>query len=357
MKIINIVSNYSSLYGGNFIPSLFALAKHLSHDNKVIFSFPVSAKEREWCKYIENNGFDVFYFDKKIIKEIRQINKDNNVTVVYTHFISTPIAKLFAPYSRKIKLFIHIHSDFRGSNKKIGFIAKVKKIIFEKIIRRDSEYIYVSKALKEEDNLKRAHFVRNALCLDRIASDNEPKQLAFEKGIMTFLMFGWSPYVKGVDIAVNAFKCLPQDYAQKCQLVIVYDYNKKDDCADFIQKTTSVNVAECKNIVLVEPSENVFDLYEKVDAFISASRSEGFSYSILEALYCGLPVLMSDIVGTAWAKQYGAISFKANDKKALSEQIMLLSNTRKRKSINQNIQKDFDINLWVEAISNILLGK
>lgn len=354
MKKINIVANYSSLYGGNFIPSLYELAKELAKENDVFFSFPERAKDRNWCKYITENGFKVCFFGNKIIKDVKRINSENKINVVYTHFISTPIAKLFSPLSKKIKLVIHIHSDFRGGNEKIALSSKIKKAVFEKMLRKDSKYIYVSETLKNEDNLKNSFYVRNGLCVNRIPSNGESVSSFPKSNKTTFLMYGWSPYVKGVDIVVKAFNALPDEPKRKNRLVIVHDLNKKDSCINYLSEKLNINVEKCENIILVEPSENVFDFYKQADVFVSASRSEGFSYSILEALYFGLPVIMSNIPGTNWATKYGAIPFEINDTNDLINKIEHMP-IKKSKCVNSKIESDFDIKKWVESISSILL--
>lgn len=357
MKTINIVCNYASLYGGNFIPSLLAFARHISPDNKVIFSFPVGAEERTWAKYIESEGFQVFYFNKKIVKDIKRINKANSVNVVYTHFVSTPIAKLFSPFSKKTKLVIHIHSDFRGGNSKLSFTSKLKKLVFEKMIRKDANYIYVSETLKNEDRLKNSFYVRNALCLERIPSSDDFTR--FEKisdsNSVTFLMYGWSPFVKGVDIVVKAFANLDDYYKKACKLLIIHDNNKEKDCADYIKEKTGIDVKECENIHLLNPVENVLKLYDFADVFISASRSEGFSYSILEALHSGLDVIMSDIEGTKWAKEYGAVQFKLNDTSDLIEVLKREIDSKHKKVKNEEIEDAFSIEKWVKSIADICL--
>lgn len=50
-----------------------------------------------------------------------------------------------------------------------------------------------------------------------------------------------------------------------------------------------------KNIIFLGNVNNVLDYFEQSDFFLSASLSEGLPNSVLEALFSGLPVLLSDI--------------------------------------------------------------
>ena len=74
--------------------------------------------------------------------------------------------------------------------------------------------------------------------------------------------------------------------------------------------------------VFLPPREDIFSLHEAADILISASRSEGFSYAILEMLSIGGKVVMSDIPGTRWAKEYAAtINFASGDAERCAEAI------------------------------------
>lgn len=358
MKTINIISNYSSLYAGNFIPSLLALANDLKAKCNVVFSFPVQAKERFWCKKIQLDGFRVFFFGKHIIRDLKKINKQEKCNIAYTHFLSTPIVKLLSPISRRLKLVIHVHSDFSGGQNKHSISQTIKKIVFGRFLRPDTKYIYVSEALMLNEKHKHSYYVRNALQINRILSEKfDYKEFTdkytFNEKKLHFLMFGWSPFVKGVDTVVNAFNSLPQTIKEKVQLTIVHNYNQKNDLEKFI-------IDKCKNIsfdlIKCEPVEDVFSLYNVHDIFISASRSEGFSYSILEALYNGLDVIASDIPGTEWSKKYGTITFKnESELSKIIENISLKQHQDKK--INHYINNDFSIELWVKQIGEIVCAK
>ena len=63
-------------------------------------------------------------------------------------------------------------------------------------------------------------------------------------------------------------------------------------------------------------------LYAAADVFVSASRHEGYSYAVGEALACGLPVVLSDIDGTRlFTRAPGAFTFPPGDSPALAAQL------------------------------------
>ncbi len=52
-----------------------------------------------------------------------------------------------------------------------------------------------------------------------------------------------------------------------------------------------------KNINFLGHCDDVFSLYKNADCVVSASFSEGLPFNIMEALYCGIPVIASNIKG------------------------------------------------------------
>lgn len=360
-KRINIICEYSSIYGGNFIPSILNLCEKLQYE-LIVFSFPLESKNRNWIKVIESKGYKVCYYDKKAFKkDISTINKSNNIDVIYTHFISGLKIKTVVPFNRRIKLFIHIHSDFTG-NKQLSFKQKVKKFVETRFIRRDATYIFVSNPLFLKDKSKHKYFVRNALCLNRILAEQIDKadflkEHHINQEDTVFLLFGWSPYIKGVDLAVKAFLNLPEHIQSKIKFIIVHgrdDGYKK--CVDYlIKEIGNDSFLSNKNIIFVPPTEDVFSLYELSDIYLMTSRSEGFSYSLMEALYFNLNCIVNDIEGCAWAKKIGNCSFfKTNDINELSKLMERSVGTKCKHEHNNKIVAEYNIDDWSNKIREIL---
>jgi glycosyltransferase involved in cell wall biosynthesis len=70
--------------------------------------------------------------------------------------------------------------------------------------------------------------------------------------------------------------------------------------------------------------ERLPDYYRCADLYVSASHSDGSSISLLEALACGLPALVSDIAGnTEWvALQENGWWFPDGDAEALAQALL-----------------------------------
>jgi glycosyltransferase involved in cell wall biosynthesis len=74
------------------------------------------------------------------------------------------------------------------------------------------------------------------------------------------------------------------------------------------------------------------DYYRAADLYISASHSDGSSVSLMEALACGRPVLVSDIAGNQeWVENNSAgWLFKDGDENALADGILMAYRNRSR---------------------------
>lgn len=352
---INIVCSYASIYGGNFIPSILFLANSIKEKgNEIIFTFPNGAKNRKWAEYIQNQGYKICYisFGRGFSKHIKTVNRENGVDVMYAHFLSGLKIKLLYPFSKKIRLLIHIHSDF-SAGKNNGPIAKIKRFIEYKLLRKDAIYFYVSREMSEKHKaFNKSIYLPNALCVERIPCEkfdviSFKNQFKITDKDTIFLHFGWSPYVKGTDIAVKAF--LNSKYKiSKSKLIIVHGREGGyDDCLKYL-KEQNLNDIDPNQIVFIPPVEDVFSLYDLADVFISSSRSEGFSYSILESLYFNLKVLSSDIPGVQWAKKYNVEFF--NNIEGLIRAINNSLSFKKKICFNNRLADNFNINEWCSTI-------
>lgn len=74
---------------------------------------------------------------------------------------------------------------------------------------------------------------------------------------------------------------------------------------------------------IVDQRENINELFEMADCFVSSSDAETFSYAICEATIANMPVIQSDIDGTSWnVENPSTYLFKQGDSDSLAEAMM-----------------------------------
>jgi glycosyltransferase involved in cell wall biosynthesis len=157
--------------------------------------------------------------------------------------------------------------------------------------------------------------VPNAIVLDRF--ERLPDRVAARRrfGIDlesdVALALGWWPDAKGADLVVAALEQMHRDGTGPVALIVGEDRLER-----FLARELPHGAPWLRTSRFVEDAAW---LYAAADVFVSASRHEGYSYAVGEALACGLPVVLSDIGGTRlFAAAPGVVQFPSGDAAALA---------------------------------------
>jgi glycosyltransferase involved in cell wall biosynthesis len=98
----------------------------------------------------------------------------------------------------------------------------------------------------------------------------------------------------------------------------------------------------------------MFALLSAADIFLSASRTEAFSYAILEAISQNVPVVASDISGTRWCLKYSkSFKYPAEDYEACADAIIKASKIRGLPSNGDKIVDKYNIDIWCDRVLNV----
>lgn len=160
--------------------------------------------------------------------------------------------------------------------------------------------------------------VRVVNVVDRI---NLLKESEKEIGISTpegkyVICVGRIDYMKGLETVVNAFDILVKHI--KCRLVIVGDGEAR---ATLERQVGALGLRE--EVIFTGMLKNPYPLLKKAAAFILASEYEGFSNSVLEAMFCDVPVITSFCSTDAreMCELGAALGFEVGDYKQLAKHI------------------------------------
>jgi hypothetical protein len=94
---------------------------------------------------------------------------------------------------------------------------------------------------------------------------------------------------------------------------------------------------------------------------LSASRTEGFSYALGEAIYSGLITVVSDILPNAWSREFKArFEFETENAESLS---IALKNALEYNPIHEEItfnqklfEQRYSLDAWADSVHNYLLS-
>lgn len=352
MKNILFVCSYAAAYRGNFIPSLECL-ENTYKDGGVIYLFPENAQDVPWMPqfqeshkvYFMPNGF----FGKKvswgILKKLREIIKIENIQIIHTHFLVYNYALFIAKhtFAKKIKIIAHIHNQF--------VIPKTKSAPIKKFVMEHSYDVIIGVSKSVADGLNRQiqhkniNYIDNAICFSRLDTF-EKISLRDHENQKVVLMAGWPALVKGVDIAAKAISELRND-GNDIKLCIMQS-------GDFEQTRRCVTEAIGSYpdwVEILPPREDVATYYNAADIFLSASRTEAFSYCLVEAAYCEPMLITSNVPGPNDLRIDGMERFVSGDVVDLSKKIEKLLHLEKMFHIRKdNVKQLYALKKWTESI-------
>lgn len=351
------VMNYGSAYKGNFIRSIEALETEISKDcGKIVYVLPRRAKKRDWTVKMKEEGHSVFFLNDRIFADtilLKRLIKEFDINIIHSHFMTykTYIPIRLARISQRIiPHIVHAHSQAkRGEILLIDFLRK--KIIDEKV------FICVSDAVKEQFE-KRGHkcttvknsidFSRLNTCahLDRSDYQNNPDD-------KLLLMLGYDFKIKGIDTVIRSLQKYDKDHNIVLLLCV----------ANHIEKARKQITKLCGGIPewikLLPPRDDIASYYNICDLFVSASRNEGFNYSLVEAAYCLKPIAATDIPGQNELEiPFTFIFEKNNEEQFFSVAKKSLNISDEQRLYNTNIAKEyvieqFSLHKWTKRVAEI----
>lgn len=242
------------------------------------------------------------YFCKLSKKQIL-LNKCNNLKNLLERIKPDLIhtVGVFPDYAvSKIKLYKHvftlrnyIYDDYPALFGKIKgtILAKMQLYAIKKSDRVVACSQSLSRIYKEKLNIN-VSYIRNGVDTKKYkpSTENEKKlirsKLGFPLDSYIFVCSGQIIERKNLSFLLEAFIKTFKDN-DSVQLVLLGDGNERDK----LEKLSSSS----KNIRFVGNVTDVSYYLRACDCCVSTSKSEGLPNSVLEAMACGLPVILSDI--------------------------------------------------------------
>ena len=362
-KTVMFLCDYKSCYGGNFIPSLLALEGGLAGKGYgCVYVLPEAARGREWVAQMQARGCRIEFLDfgqsrRNMIRAVGRLMRLHGVSILHVHFGQVLNMELLSLLRRDVKVFVHLHSDFSGGKRKLR--ARLVDWIQYRLLSARIHFLSVSRALAGV-NPGRTTWIPNGLAVERIPCAHRSGAMVRAENHISgsefmCLMFGWSPDIKGVDIAARAVRILNERDGLPVKLGIVCGREvTRDKMVRYVARHTGGSGAESYYVYL-EPVEDVFAYHEAADLLLSASRSEGFSYALLEALSLGKKCVVSDIPGVSWAMAYPVVfPFASEDAEACAAAVKRALEQRtseaERVSVGRAIREAYSIDGWVNAV-------
>ena len=184
------------------------------------------------------------------------------------------------------------------------------------------------------------------------------KKLKINHNNLIFIYVGRLHPDKGIDLLLNTINNIAKKN-NKFQLLLVGD----DEIN--IKKLIKKRYNSISAIIRIEPFTNHINKFlQASDVFIFPSYREGFGVSVVEALSCGLPVVVSDIYGLkdSFEHNVNGIRFKSGNQQSLENSISLLLKDKKLRNklsskSRQFVLKNFEQTKIINEYKNYIMEK
>ena len=333
-----IITNLPAFYKKN-------LYKEVSKHRKVTIIFNgLESGERKNDFFEDFEGIDVHYIKKDnfifrllfLCKMLYRLKFDE-LLIGGWDSIDLWLASLI---SKRNKNSMILESSFNESYTK-GYKYLLKKIFLNRISK---VYASGSSQVKLLDKLNFQGKIIITKGVGLINRNRSDKKDAKKDDKFNFLYLGRYSEEKNIEFIINFFN----DNTNLSLTLIGYGY-LEEKINDLIKASTNIkNIGSVKNKLL-------YKYFQNHDIFILPSKREPWGLVVEEALYNGLPVIVSNMVGCADEIVYNGVNgyiFDINSSESFKEKIDLITNLKTFNILLNNVQStDFnaDFNHQINA--------
>jgi glycosyltransferase involved in cell wall biosynthesis len=202
-----------------------------------------------------------------------------------------------AMLSRKIpRIITRREAFYKGNIASNGILlGSVFEMIYSIACRRADRVVAVSQYVKDTASLSLKRMgidvIRNAVDTKRFVPvcDNKKRELrkylSLPQDKKIFITIGWLSDRKDPLHLIEGF--LSTELVEQSLLLLIGDGQLRGRCDQLI--------GGCASVRLLGFINEVVPYLQAADFFVSASHFEGYPNAVMEALACGLPVVLSDI--------------------------------------------------------------
>ena len=284
------------------------------------------------------------------IKEIKNFVKDFQPDIVHCH--SSAAASLGRLAVRgKVRTIYTAHGW--GFNIGMNPIIRWGVLVAEKFTARYTDtYICVAEFVKKlglKYNLAPADkfkVIYNGVTLT-------PEPVRNTESEVRLIFVGRLAEPKRPELTIEAISRLPDEIKNKIQFTIIGDGPKKV-YLESLAKEKNVSV----NFTGALPKDKALEELSKGDIFVFISAWEGFPYTVLEAMSCGLPIIASNVGGVDEAVDSSCGILVNNDAGQIRAAVLKLINDkelslRMGERARTIVQQKFSLDKMLVEIENV----
>ena len=314
---------WNSPYLGNVMSSELELAKVVRTRLGLGTHFVLAegAAEQPWTADLEAAGttWSVLPARGGWRTHMKQVIEAHNAAVVHTHFTTVDLAAAHTARAAGIPCVWHVRTGFNGypPRQRIKDLLKMRLVARRDVARIVTVSPWLSELMQRRGvRPEQLETIPNAIVFERFAdmpsAITARERFGLDADADVVLGLAWWPDIKGADLLLDALERIADRHPSMQALLVGEELMRA-----FLEERYGEQLPPWLRV-----SGFVDDaawLYAAADVFVSASRHEGQSSAIGEAIGCGLGVAMSDIPGTAgWGAAPHLRIFPSEDVAALA---------------------------------------
>jgi glycosyltransferase involved in cell wall biosynthesis len=289
----------------NSLPTFQHHVVYLNGSDALAHHLPDSCKIK--CLHYRNK-IDIF----RCSRELRRYIRENNIEVVHSHlFLATIIARIACPAD--VKLFTTIHSL---PSKNYFADSKLARWMEKLTYRKRHHIIAICHEVFADYNnsigVKGPYTILYNYVEDVYYAKNFKRKSFTDK--FRLVAVGNLKKAKNYSYLLEAFRKMPSN--------VSLDIYGSGPLQDSLQKEIQANHLNVRLCGVRDDIQNVLPQY---DAFIMSSVFEGQPISLLEAMACGIPAILSDIPVLREATNNNAVFYKLDNVDDLIGKITAIS--------------------------------
>ena len=351
---------------------VYNLVKTIDKSIFIIYILTLSPESKRSCllNFLEITNLEIYSLKySRIIGLLFGFNKTEKIIdkikpdIIHSHGIRADkiLSKLKTSAIKIATVHSFLDKDYIMTYGK--FIGKIMCKTDISCLRKMNICIGVSKSLA--DQLKNKFYIKNTIGIPNgidtkkyfTINDNEKKELrkklSFNEDDTVFITTGHLSVGKDPLFLIKQWIIYKKEILSKIHLYFLGDGELYNECI----KNAIIN----ENIHIIGKKENVDEYLKASDYYVSASRSEGISLSVLEAMACGLPLLLTDIPPFKEILSHGnnlGINYKLDNTKDFIEKLQILLKKDKKeikKEAALTANQIFSIEKMVEQYKNVYM--
>lgn len=291
LKILQVAPKFIMAGAETMCTNLSLGLKDNGHEVMVVSLFNYQSS---LTKMLEEAGIIVKYLDKKkgfdysIYKKIEKIIKDFKPDIIHTHLYVAPYV---IPIAKKLHIKVKVHTIHNIEYKNNSLKQKYAHYIYHhQDVMPVALSNEVAKSISDTFNLdiNKIPIILNGEDTSRFNIKND---YTFDR--LNIVHIGRFVEIKNQELIIELAKILKEE-KYNFKITLIGDNNTPYGIylKELIEKESLNNVID-----IIGPIDNVEDYLNKADIFILPSLTEGVPMTLIEAMSCALPIVVSNVGG------------------------------------------------------------